>query len=86
MLDEVPPPKINLLENVVQPFDEIHPVVSHPDSAKVLLDRSPHLVETVRYVGLGESPHDIWIGGFIELVGHEVGRVRAVSIVRQVAP
>ena len=43
---EVLLPSIQLPENVVQPLDEICPVVSHLDSAEVLPNYDTHLVET----------------------------------------
>ena len=55
LLFEVSKPAIQLSENVVQPLDEIGPVVPHPNSAEVLLDRHKHLVETT---GRVSTPHN----------------------------
>ena len=44
MLYEVLRPAIQLPQNVVQPFDEICPVVSHPDSAEIPPNQGTHLV------------------------------------------
>ena len=65
-------PTIQVLENLVQPLDWVLPgaVVSHPNSAEVLLDRDPHFVETARYAGLGETPHNISIFGIVGRVWH----------------
>jgi hypothetical protein len=42
MLFEVIQPPIQLAKNVIQPFDEIVPVVPHPNPTKVFPNRDQH--------------------------------------------
>lgn len=48
VLPEVFKPPIQLSQNVIQAFDEMFPVMPHPESTEVLSDRDLYLVETRR--------------------------------------
>ena len=78
VLFEVLQPAVQLPENAVQPLDEFHPVVTHLDSTKVLVDRNLHLVETARDVRLRNVE---WVGTrrLVRGVGCAGGPVRVVG-------